>query len=258
MDEFSRLVKLDACHSLPQLVNAGRLTRERIDGRYLYCSSDGKKRQQQLIARKVAGRQLAISELPDTPDFKDMAGSFMSTLDEHQRRLFAGYEAVRQGYGGDRQVAEFFNMYPHTVARGRKELQSGEVETDRIRKSGAGRPSIEKKPEVMDYIEETLADDTAGEPTSDMKWTRRTTAKVAALLARQYEILVSDRTVARLMIQRGFSLLVNHKKLAGADHPLRDDQFQRIAELRARSAHEYIPIISIDTKKKGVFINSCG
>ena len=46
----------------------------------------------------------------------------------------------------------------------------------------------------MEYIEETLADDTAGDPTSDMKWTRRTTAKVAALLARQYEILVSDRT----------------------------------------------------------------
>ena len=124
MDEFSRLVKLDACHSLPQLVNAGRLTRERIDGRYLYCSSDGKKRQQQLIARKVAGRQLAIAELPDRPDFKDMAGTFMSTLDEHQRRLFAGYEAVRQGYDGDRQVAEFFNMDPHTVARGRKELLS--------------------------------------------------------------------------------------------------------------------------------------
>ena len=74
-----------------------------------------------------------------------MAGTFMSTLDEHQRRLFAGYEAVRQGYGGDRQVAEFFNMDPHTVARGRKELQSGEVETDRIRKSGAGRPPIGKK-----------------------------------------------------------------------------------------------------------------
>ena len=52
------------------------------------------------------------------------------------------------------------------------------------------------------------------------------------------------------MTQRGFSLLVNQKKLAGADHPLRDDQFQRIAELRARSAHEDIPIISIDTKKK--------
>ena len=83
-----------------------------------------------------------------------------------------------------------------------------------------------------------------------MKWTRRTTAKVAALLARQYEILVSDRTVARLMIQRGFSLLVNEKKLAGADHPLRDAPFQRIAVLRARSAHEDIPIISINTKKK--------
>ena len=105
----------------------------------------GKKRQQQLIARKVAGRQLAITDLPDTPDFRDMAGTFMSVLDEHQRRLFAGIVAAQQGHGGDRQVAEFFNMDPHTVARGRKELQSGEVETDRIRKPSAGRPPIEKK-----------------------------------------------------------------------------------------------------------------
>ena len=83
-----------------------------------------------------------------------------------------------------------------------------------------------------------------------MKWTRRTTAKIAALLAKQFKILVIDRTVARLMIQRGFALLVNQKKLAGADHPPRNAQFQYIAESHARSAHENIPIISIDAKAK--------
>ena len=48
----------------------------------------------------------------------------------------------------------------------------------------------------------------------------------------------------------GYSLRVNHKKLAAANHPQRDAQFARITVLRRRGASENIPIISIDTKKK--------
>ncbi len=144
-DEFSRLVHLDTRNSLPRLVEAGRLTREPIDGHYLYCSNKATKRKQQLLARKVAGRQLTIAGLPDTPDLKTVTATFVSTLDEHQRRLYAGLESVRQGYGGDLLVSEFLKMNPQTVARGRKELQSGELDIDRIRKPGGGRPPIEKK-----------------------------------------------------------------------------------------------------------------
>ncbi len=57
----------------------------------------------------------------------------------------------------------------------------------------------------------------------------------------------------------GFSLRVNHKKLAGASHPNRDDQFQRITALRQRCAVENTPMISVDTKKKelvGAFKNA--
>ena len=56
----------------------------------------------------------------------------------------------------------------------------------------------------------------------------------------------------------GFSLRVNHKKLAGASHPDRNDQFERITALRKRCAAENIPVISVDTKKKelvGAFRN---
>ena len=57
----------------------------------------------------------------------------------------------------------------------------------------------------------------------------------------------------------GFSLRVNHKKLAGASHPNRDDQFQCITALRERCAAENTPVISVDTKKKelvGAFKNA--
>ena len=94
-----------------------------------------------------------------------------------------------------------------------------------------------------------MAHETAGDPVRGLKWTRRTTAKIAAEL-RTLGIDVCARTVARLLKTMGFSLRVNHKKLAGASHPNRDDQFQRITALRQRCAVENTPMISVDTKKK--------
>ena len=91
--------------------------------------------------------------------------------------------------------------------------------------------------------------ETAGDPLSGLKWTRRTTAKIAAELCK-LGTGICARTVARLLKKIGFSLRVNHKKRAGASHPNRDDQFQHIAELRERCAVENTPVISVDTKKK--------
>jgi len=90
--------------------------------------------------------------------------------------------------------------------------------------------------------------DTAGDPMTGLKWTCRTTAKIAAEL-RSAGIDVSDRTVAKLLKKMGFSLRVNHKKLSNS-HPDRDAQFTRIAELREHCSVAHLPIISVDTKKK--------
>jgi len=100
--------------------------------------------------------------------------------------------------------------------------------------------------------------ETAGDPMSDLKWTQRTTAKVAAELG-SLGIQVSARTVAMLLKKMGFGLRVNHKKLAGSSHPDRDAQFAKIAELRERHAFGHLPVISVDTKKKeliGAFKNA--
>ena len=60
--------------------------------------------------------------------------------------------------------------------------------------------------------------ETAGDPVRGLKWTRRTTAKVADEL-RALGIDVCPQTVARLLKAMGYSLRVNHKKRAGASHP---------------------------------------
>jgi hypothetical protein len=100
--------------------------------------------------------------------------------------------------------------------------------------------------------------DTAGDPMGGLKWTHRTTARIAAQL-HELGIRVSDRTVARLLKQMDFSLRVNHKKLSSACPAQRDAQFTHIAEVREHFSAQDLPIISIDTKKKelvGCFKNA--
>ena len=66
-------------------------------------------------------------------------------LDERQRRLYAGLESLKLGHGGDVHIASLLGMDPHTVARGRQELMSGNFSSDRLREEGGGRLPQEKK-----------------------------------------------------------------------------------------------------------------
>ena len=182
---------------------------------------------------------------------------FASLLDERQRRLFAGLESLKCGWGGDRRIATLLGIDPSTVAAGRRQLVDRDVEVDRVRRAGGGRTPTKKTPEVIARIQALMTHETAGDPVSGLKWTHRTTAKLAHEL-RGLGIHVCPQTVARLLKAMGYSLRVNHKKLAGASHPNRDQQFRYITELRERCAADSIPVISVDTKKKelvGAFRN---
>jgi len=100
----------------------------------------------------------------------------------------------------------------------------------------------------MAAIERLLEHDTAGDPMTGLRWTRKTTANVAAQLC-QLGIQVSARTVARLLRQLRFSLRRNVKRL-GARHPARNQQFRYISRLRSRFQRQGNPIISVDAKKR--------
>jgi hypothetical protein len=82
-----------------------------------------------------------------------------------------------------------------------------------------------------------------------LKWTRKTTEKIAAEL-RLVGISVSPNTVGRLLGQLGYRLRTNQKKIARCRPVDRDAQFQRIAVLRQSFTSKGLPILSIDTKKK--------
>ena len=87
-----------------------------------------------------------------------------------------------------------------------------------------------------------------------LKWTRKTTRKVARQL-RRLNIRVSAKTVGRLLKAMGFSLRANHKNLeSGNKNPpprrVRNRQFRYINQKRKEFASWGNPMISVDTKKK--------
>ena len=70
---------------------------------------------------------------------------FFSLLDEKQRRLYAGLEALKTGRGGDARIATLLGLDAGTVSRGRRELLAQDVEVGRVRGAGGGSKSVEKK-----------------------------------------------------------------------------------------------------------------
>ena len=91
--------------------------------------------------------------------------------------------------------------------------------------------------------------DTAGDPITGVKWSRRTTRKIAAELT-ALGIAVSKNTVGRLLKEMDFKLRVNRKQIASTKNPERNQQFLYIAAQRERFGNQCLPIISVDTKKK--------
>jgi hypothetical protein len=148
-EELDNLLHVETKAALLKLFRARRVSREEVSGRYLYCSVGSDVRQHQLTAREAQelnvglGGSVISAAVPD--ELRARVILYFSLLDEKQRRLYAGLESLKLGYGGDRQVAEFLGIEAHTVARGREQLLSGEFERDRIRKAGAGRKLVEKK-----------------------------------------------------------------------------------------------------------------
>jgi hypothetical protein len=153
-DELREQLHVEVKESLLRLAQRERIHREKVDGRYLYCSAQLATRRRQLRKRRtetsiqnrgaVDGEaQLGRGQVHD--EVKAALLLFISLLDERQRRLYAGLEALKIGSGGDRQIAELLGLHPKTVAKGRHELLEQDVEVERVRRPGGGRKSVEKK-----------------------------------------------------------------------------------------------------------------
>jgi transposase len=176
-------------------------------------------------------------------------------LDERARRQWAAAEALELGWGAISTVAEATGMSRVTITNGIGELKArqgsaGEQATTRIRRPGGGRkPLTETDPELMQALESLVDPVTRGDPMSPLRWTCKSTYKLAEELHRQKHP-VGPRTVASLLHQAGYSLQANRKTREGKEHPDRNAQFEYINAQVELFQKRRKPTISVDTKKK--------
>ena len=179
-------------------------------------------------------------------------------LDERQRRLFLGVEATELGRGGIKAVAQVTGVHPDTVARGVHELDGDPEPQVRVRAPGGGRKKLAAtNPELVVALKALVDPETRGDPMSLLLWTTKSTRHLAAALTTMGHA-VSDRTVARMLHEQGFSLQSNQKVLEGRQHEDRDAQFRYLAKQVAEHIGVGAPVISVDAKKKelvGAFKN---
>ena len=183
-----------------------------------------------------------------------------ATMDERARRLWAGTEAGAFGYGGVAAVARATGMAISTVRKGRDEARAGARPGDvvKVRRSTGKRPYEDAHPQVWPALEKLVDPVTRGDPESPLRWTCKSTHVLSAELLAQ-GIQASDKTVAKLLREHGYSLQAPNKSVEGTQHPDRNAQFEHINAKAQECIERGVPVISVDTKKKelvGNFANA--
>jgi hypothetical protein len=187
------------------------------------------------------------------PALRTKFEALLPVMDERVRRQWAAAEAIALGYGGISAVAAATGLARNTIAAGITELRQRRDDyelTPSIRRPGAGRkPLTALDPELL-YALDCLVDPvTRGDPECPLRWTCKSTRKLADELTRQGHP-ISDRSVARLLRESGYSLQANRKTREGGAHPDRNAQFAYLNDQVRRRQQRGQPVISVDTKKK--------
>ena len=175
-------------------------------------------------------------------------------MDERMRRQWAAAEAMELGWGGITHVANATGISRTTILAGVRELRAQRtgdaLPSPGIRRPGAGRKLVvETDPGLWDALDALVDPMTRGHPETPLRWTCKSTRRLAEELGRQGHP-VSDRTVACLLHAAGYSLQANRKTREGKNHPDRNAQFEHINEQVQRVQKRGQPVVSIDTKKK--------
>jgi len=135
--------------------------------------------------------------------------TFYKSLNEKDKRRYAAVEALKLGRGGQVYMEEILGCDRNTIAKGIRELESGEVSQDkghRIRRVGGGR----KRAEDVDASIESdflnlLANYTAGNPMDEMvKWTNLSPNVIVQRLNDKRDKPVGLGAIRRLLAKHGY------------------------------------------------------
>ncbi len=178
-------------------------------------------------------------------------------MSERLRRRWAAAEAVSLGRGGISAVAMATGLSRTTIWQGMNDLRGSEGDAggvalppERSRRQGGGRKAaVQADPSLQSDLESLVEPTERGDPESPLRWTCKSTRKLAEQL-RTKGHRIGERTVSAILRDRGYSLQSNRKSKEGAGHPDRDEQFEYINR-RVRDFQRHgQPVISVDTKKK--------
>jgi len=181
--------------------------------------------------------------------------ALLPMMDERLRRQWAAAEAVAVGWGGVTLMSSATGLARNTIAAGIEELEHRQAHPQeavdvRIRRPGGGRkPLTQSDPGLQQALEALVDPVTRGHPQSPLRWTCKSTSKLAEELSRQRHP-VTDRTVAALLKQSGYSLQANRKTKEGSSHPDRNAQFEYINQQVIACQKQRQPVVSVDAKKK--------
>jgi hypothetical protein len=177
-------------------------------------------------------------------------------LNERLRRRWAACEALTLPRGGVSLVAQATGISRSTIWAGTRELreqddlQPEDFHPERVRRPGAGRHFREDEDSTLVHDLEALVEPTTrGDPQSPLRWTSKSTRKLAEALNRQGH-QISHATVATLLANLGYSLQANRKTHEGVAHPDRDAQFQHVNQRVLAYQRAKQPVVSVDAKKK--------
>lgn len=151
-----------------------------------------------------------------TAETEETMRAFYNTLNEKDRRRYAGLEALKLGHGGRNYIAGVLGCSRRTVRKGAAEISglslldvdeliqaSGEK---RIRKPGGGRKTYQEKyPGIDEKFLLVLRDHTAGDPMDErVRWTDLSPIEIAVRLKQEQGISVSKGTVRKLLKAHGY------------------------------------------------------
>ncbi len=140
-----------------------------------------------------------------------------SQLDEATLRVWAATEARCLGHGGISLVAKAIGLSRTTIHAGLSELKAatppidGRCKRGRVLAAGGGRKKLtDKTPCLHSDIDALLEPMTRGDPMSPLRWTCKSTRRLAEEL-KQRGHQVSQRTICDLLHQAGYSLQSTRK-----------------------------------------------
>ena len=171
-------------------------------------------------------------------------------LTENGRRIWAATEAANIGWGGITIVFEGTGIDHKTIRKGISELNAKNEDINRVRKKGGGRKKLKDVAKKLLKDLDCLVDPaTRGDPESPLRWTAKSTYKLAEALRKKGHN-ISQRSVYNLLIFLGYTLQSNKKIKEGTNHPDRDQQFKYINKQVKIFQRSDCPTLSVDTKKK--------